>query len=84
MTQNADKFGISKDQRIIKDSGSPYKGSSLDKIINYMIVDKNSGKQKPAGYQQIYNLVKADPTASSYLITPKKGKGFKPKLWKLY
>jgi hypothetical protein len=49
-----------------------------------MIVDKNSGKQKPAGYQQIYNLVKADPTASSYLITPKKGKGFKPKLWKLY
>jgi hypothetical protein len=84
INKNPAKFGI-KDQRILKDSGSPYKGSSVDMIVRRMMSEKRTGQSKPSGYQQLFNLIQKDPVALELIKSPQKGKGiscpFKPTLW---
>jgi hypothetical protein len=84
INKNPTKFGI-KDQRILKDSGSPYKNSSVEMIVRRMMSEKRTGQTKPSGYQQLYNLIQKDPIALEFIKSPQKGKGiscpFKPTLW---
>lgn len=94
--KNSKKFGITYDDKIIKEgTNMAFQGSDLGRFVSYLINGDllSSRINKPAGYDQLFKIIKNDPFVTNIIEKSKQtGRGrntkkaikFRPKLWKIF